>query len=414
MEHNRSQKLLMIIALVAGIASLSVGFAAFSTSLLISSNASVSPSSDTFSVKFSTSQNSLVVSAVTPSSKTSGITTTDGVIDNGTNPTIKNLSATFTEPGQYVEYTVYARNEGEYTAYLNNINYLGDKTCIASTGTTESLVQSACNSINVTVTIRSTTYDDTTPISSHALAKGASETIKVRLEYAEKGTAVDGSFNITFPSVSLVYSTIDNSSMAGNVVRVVSGDINTPGSVVAIGNEQFYVIDKENGNVKLLSMYNLRVGNKLTWDSLDFGDYEIETLTNATGIQDSDAKGLLLDSTTWIGTTAFSSTNSTYSGSIVEGYVNNYKTYLTNTGLDISSARLITKAELEKLGCNEDDYSCSDAPSWVYSTSYWSGTAGGTSYVWGVNSDAFFSDDDYDRDDVLGVRPVIEIPLTEF
>ena len=60
--------------------------------------------------------------------------------------------------GDYVEYVFYARNEGEYTAYLNNINYLGDKTCIASSGTTESLVQSACNSINVTVTIGSTTY----------------------------------------------------------------------------------------------------------------------------------------------------------------------------------------------------------------------------------------------------------------
>ena len=63
MERNRKQKLLMIIALVVAIASLSLGFAAFSIILNILSNASVSPSSDTFKVKFSTNKDSLVVSA---------------------------------------------------------------------------------------------------------------------------------------------------------------------------------------------------------------------------------------------------------------------------------------------------------------------------------------------------------------
>ena len=383
MEKQRQIKILSIVALVLAISAMTLGFAAFSTTLNISSSASVTPSSANFAVKFSTSQTSLVTAAVAPSSKTTGITATNGTIVNSVSPTLSNLSATFTSPGQYVEYTVYARNEGEYTAYLNNINYLGDKTCIASSGTTENLVQSACNSINVTVTIGSTTYDDTTPISSHALAKGAGEAVKVRLEYAENGTPVDGSFNITFPSVSLVYSTVDDSTMVGKVVRVVSGDINTPGSIVAIGNEQFYVFGKENGNVKLLSMMNITLDNN--------------------PIQSSSA-----------GTTAFSNSSSTYSGSIVEEYVNNYKTYLINMGVDISSARLITKAELEKLGCNEDDYSCSNAPSWIYSTSYWLGSAIGTADVWSVRSSAYFDTYYYDTDYGLGVRPVIEISESEF
>ena len=390
MEKQRQIKILSIVALVLAISAMTLGFAAFSTTLSISSSASVTPSSADFAVKFSTSSTSLVTDAVVPSSKTTGLTTTNGTIVNGASPTLTNLSATFTSPGQYAEYTVYARNSGEYTAYLNNINYLGEKICIASTGTTESLVQSACEDINVKVTIGSTTYDDTTPISSHPLAKGVSEAVKVKLEYAENGKAVDGSFKITFPSISLVYSTVDDSSMDGKVVRLVSGDINTPGSVVAIGNEQFYVFDKANGNVKLLSMYNLRVGN-----SVD-EEWNVTPLTNSTGIQDSDARGYVDGEYPFIGTTAFSSSSqkgtnySDYSGSIVEGYVNNYKTYLTNMGVDISSARLITKAELEKLGCSEDDWSCSDAPSWVYSTSYWSGSAIVTDYVWRVISRAYF------------------------
>lgn len=98
---------------------MTLGFAAFSTTLNISSSASVTPSSGDFMVKFSTSKDSLVVNAVEPSSKTSGITTTNGTIVNSVSPTLSNLSASFTSPGQYVEYTVYARNEGEYTAYLN-------------------------------------------------------------------------------------------------------------------------------------------------------------------------------------------------------------------------------------------------------------------------------------------------------
>lgn len=408
MEHNRKQKLLMIVALIMGIVSLSVGFAAFSTTLNISSTASVTPDFDTFSVKFSSNKDSLVTDAIEPYEKTANTTASNAVIDNGVNPTISNISVTFKAPGDYVVYEVYVRNEGEYLAYLNNINFIGNKTCIAETETTDSLVQNACESISIGVRLGDTTYTENTSFNNRTLSSKTGEVMYIVLEYLGDGPMVDGPFRISFPSVSLVYSTIDNSSMDGNVVRVVSGDINTPGSVVAIGNEQFYVFDKENGNVKLLSMYNLRVGN-----SVD-EEWNVTPLTNTTGIQDSEARGYVEGEIPFIGTTAFSNTNSTYSGSIVEGYVNNYKTYLTNMGADISSARLITKAELEKLGCNEDDYSCSDAPSWVYSTSYWSGSARDTDFVWIVNSFATFDGDYYSDDIPHGVRPVIEISLSEF
>lgn len=39
-------------------------------------------------------------------------------IDNSNDSTISNLSATFTEPGQKVGYHFFARNIGEYDAYL--------------------------------------------------------------------------------------------------------------------------------------------------------------------------------------------------------------------------------------------------------------------------------------------------------
>ena len=212
MEHSRKQKLFIVVALFVAIASLSVGFAAFSTTLNISSSASVNPNSDNFKVKFSTSQNSLTVTAVTPSSNSNGLTASNGSINNTTQPTLTNLSATFTSPGQYVEYTVYARNEGEYTAYLNSVNFLGEKTCEPVGNTTPALVTSACNSINTVVYVASTEYRETTPISNHSLAKSSSEQIRIRLEYASNGTSVDGDFRITFNDIMLVYSTINDST----------------------------------------------------------------------------------------------------------------------------------------------------------------------------------------------------------
>ena len=425
MERQRKIKYFLIVALTFLSTAMTLGFAAFSTTLSISSNASVTPNSDSFAVKFSTNQNSLVVGPVQSSSKSGDIYSTTGVIDNSTTPTLTNLSATFTSPGQYVEYTVYARNEGEYTAYLNNINYIGNKTCTASTGTTDSLVQSACNSINVKVTIGSTTYTDTTPITSHVLAKNTGEAVKVRLEYASNGTPVDGAFSITFPSIALVYSTVDDSSIqpstqnkactyvdseddTGNAI----GEIDLS-DVVTCGTENFYVMSNESGKVTMLSMYNLRVGYKVVWDSLEYDEYDIEVLTNQTGIQDSDAKGAVTGYVTWIGTTDFSDMDSTYSGSIVEGYVNNYKTYLTNMRVNVSAARLITKSELEKLGCSSSNYRCSSAPSWVYSTTYWSGSAYASDFVWFVHSDARFDASYYIEEYESGVRPVIEISESE-
>lgn len=224
MERNRRKKLIIIFVLFACVASLSIGFAAFSTTLNISSSASVSPNSDTFSVKFSISQDKLDDSDVVPSSKTNGITATNGVINNSFNPMISNLSAQFTAPGQYVEYTFYARNEGEYTAYLNSVNFIGEKLCKKTGDATESLVSSACDYINISVDVSGNTYLETTEISGHTLSKKSGEQIKVRLEYDEDGTAVDGEIKITFNEIMLVYSTIDDSSFMPPTVDDDTGD----------------------------------------------------------------------------------------------------------------------------------------------------------------------------------------------
>ena len=418
MEHSRKQKLLVVLALVIAIASLSIGFAAFSTTLNISSSASVTPNSSDFSIKFSKEQDSVVVEDLMPLVLGRGATATYGVIvNNGSSPTLSNLSATFTAPGQMAKYYVYVRNEGNYTAYLNSINFIGSKTCVAEPDTSDELVQSACDDITLKVTVGETVYMETESISNHPLDTSSWEKVLVELYYDSNSTYVDGPFSINFPNVSLVYSTVDDPSIEPTIVRLESGDLNTPGSIVSIGNEQFYVIGQENGNVKLLSMYNLHVG-----DIVNEGHTEVP-ITSPTGIQDKDARGFVATSSfPYIATVDFSSSShkgtnySDYSGSIVEEYVNSYSAYIENLGVTVSRARLIYKEELELLGCSGSSYTCKGAPDWVRGTSYWTGTSASNIEVWAVQCRGDFN---YPVVQLVvigiyGVRPVIEIPLSEF
>lgn len=110
--------------------------------------------------------------------------------------------------------------------------------------------------------------------------------------------------------------------------------------------------------------------------------------SSATGIQDSSMTGYISDSNFRRETTIFSSSSqkgenySDYIGSVVEGYVNSYMNYLNDFGISVVEARLISNSDLEKLGCFASQKSCtSSIYSWVYSTSYWTGTSEVTSSI---------------------------------
>ena len=250
------------------------------------------------------------------------------------------------------------------------------------------------------------------------IKSGTSTPIKVRIEYRNDLSASDLPSSTTNLSLKLTLVYVQSDGSGSSVkdngvykVATANGSLDAIGTIVTIGDQQFYTIGTEGDNVKLLSMYNLYVGNSV--DS----DWNVTPLASPTGIQDKTAKGY--DGIfPLIGTTAFSSDSqkgtsySDYSGSIVEGYVNNYKTILeADYGVDVVEARLISSLELIGLGCSEDDYdhSCSTAPSWVYATSYWSGSAYSSYDVWFVRSDGYVGYDNFFRDNVIGCRPVITI-----
>lgn len=217
MEKNRTVQLIAILALVVGVVGLSIGFAAFSNTLKIKSNATVAPDKDTLNVDFSSSPTEVEANEITAVSNPVGLITTKATIDNTSDPVIKNLSATFTEPGQKATYSFYAYNAGHLQAYLKSIIYgnvsdnTTNKVCTAKEGTTDALVQKACNGISVKVKVGSEaeTNSSVASISNHALTKGQAEPVTVTLEYAQDADRADGDFTVAFGDITLNYSSVD-------------------------------------------------------------------------------------------------------------------------------------------------------------------------------------------------------------
>ncbi len=217
MEKNRSGQFIALLALIVAIVGVSVGFAAFSSALSIQSSANVTPDKSTLNVDFSSSDTAVVTNAIKPTTTPTTVVATDATIDNSTDPVIRNLSATFKEPGQKAVYTFYAYNAGELEAFLKSIVYENvssknsNKVCTAGEGTTDALVQKACEGISLKVKVgtEAETSSGIASINNHSLAKGVSEEITVTLEYASDATRADGDFTVSFGDVTLNYSSVD-------------------------------------------------------------------------------------------------------------------------------------------------------------------------------------------------------------
>ena len=327
------------------------------------------------------------------------ITTTVPTLATGKSLT---FSTTLNMPGDFYEFTVDVVNSGSIDAMIEKVTK------------TPELTADQAKYLNYEVS-----YQNGESITNkQVIASGVTMPIKVRVEYRKDLSSTDlptGQVQLTLGLVlDYVQSDGTGTSVTDNgkekVRPIANGSLDAIGTIVTIGDQQFYTIGTEGDNVKLLSMYNLYVGNSV--DS----DWNVTPLVSPTGKQSELAKGWLDGTDEWYGTTAFSNTNSTYAGSIVEGYVNNYKKILeADYVVDVVEARLISYDELtdsETFACVEYDY-CSDKYPWIYSTSYWSGSANSSNRVWNVDSNGYFGSY-YSYDNNFGVRPVIIISKSNF
>lgn len=226
MRRDRNGKILAIVALCVAIFGLTIGFAAFSNTLTISSSATVSPNSTAFNVDFSTSNNGVTTSAIVPST-TGGATGTNATINNGStsnDPVIEGLTANFSEPGQTVQYDFFAYNSGEYDAYLNSVIFSAvtgssdAKVCSIDPAdiqagrpvASDTSLSSACSAINIKVLVGEG-EDQREFISSEAnlsgitLPKSSATKVSVILTYAADGARADGNFKVDFGNVTLTF-----------------------------------------------------------------------------------------------------------------------------------------------------------------------------------------------------------------
>ena len=206
MERHRQVKMLSIIALVIAIVGMSLGFAAFSTTLSISSSASVNPSGEDFKVVFSSSSTGAETSIIYP---TSGEELATPAKVNGLS--LSDIHVSFSKPGDYVLYSAYIYNAGKYDAYITDINF-GNKTCVAESGTTESLMQKACDDIYIMLAGIGGEYfvSETTVYKNLKIEPGKSMWVEFGVHYPEDSNVADGSFNVTFDDITINVSTVDN------------------------------------------------------------------------------------------------------------------------------------------------------------------------------------------------------------
>ena len=393
--NRKTLSIILCIALVS-IFSLSIAYAALSVTLNITGNAEISDAS--WNIKFSNVKVNPASVAITPKI---------------TNNTTLTFSANLENPGDFYKFTVDIVNDGTIDAMIDSIVK------------TPELTTDQKKYLRFEVE-----YSDGQSISTKQVLK-SKETKAISVLFAFRNDipvrdlpTTSANFNV---QLQLVYYQADNTgtniTTDSNKVKIISGDMDTVGSEICIKDECFYVMYSDNNTVTMLAKYNLYVGEICTAAST------CTAIENPTGIQNSTAIGRKLDESNkiiypMIGITTFSN-DITWNGingklhptyneqSSLYKYIEDYSTYIKELYVDVIEMRIINIEDYEKMGCITA--SCTTAPSWFYSTSYWTGVGHFMQYPYNiVVSSANKTEVTRYNKNGYGVRPVIVISKTEF
>ena len=267
---------------------------------------------------------------------------------------------------------------------------------------------------------------------------------KLRTELANYGGTVEGD---TFP----VTATVDGKSFSvdnkGNVtskdsetagkITIIEGDGKSVGNIIEVTStkgtkEQFYVLsyDESTQKAKALAKYNLKVG--AIYDSNGNKTGDVPTSEDNSGLQDETMKGWVRgqerkgtvafsSSQYWSDTTKYPSQTTEHSSSYpwvynpaetkctISQYVESYKTLLGNTD-KVSEVSLASYEDIiEALWSNRSNYT------WLYSTSFWLGSAfkASDTGVWNVTTKDYYGCSPYNFSILCGVRPVITVDMSK-
>lgn len=252
MSRNRKSKLIILIALVVSVCAMSIGFAAFSATLTISSSARVTPDDSGFVIKMFgwtgltyeeqfdlNKYNSETSANMIKTDESMDFTLHDNVSSIDNNSLSLSLGELeVTEPGVYGT-VVKVENRGNYDAYLDTskLNFKMNGSCVAGSETSEALVNEACQSISSELYLYTKdtflsgkdaedgkiTWDEYYEIEAQdcfyvhnnicKLKKGDSIIMGVGVYYVnedgdfEATPRADGPFSVSFPDIKLEFTT---------------------------------------------------------------------------------------------------------------------------------------------------------------------------------------------------------------
>ena len=237
MRKQQKQKIMAIVALCISVLGLTLGFAAFSNTLTISSSATVTPDSSDFKMRvYGADTNKedfsdLAIESYTLSNKSipyslSGDLQMNDAIISEDCLTISNMSATFKNVDDSVVYNYAIKNEGKYDAYLDLNRYarlydgneLIDITCTARPGTRQDLVDQTCENMSYYINF----YDSdgnmiegeyymamNNGIDYYKIPAGSYMFLMVTLSYENNNDVfADGDFDVEFEDITFDFSTV--------------------------------------------------------------------------------------------------------------------------------------------------------------------------------------------------------------
>ena len=233
MEKEKNDRILVIVSLIVAIITLTVGFAAFSNTLIISSGATVTPDAADFDINVygissrdsydGDLMNLNLYDSPTfskPIPFTSEVATDAKISDNGKNVTISDLSVQLKKPGDGVQYIFLVKNEGQYDAYLTSDSLIKlfnegiDHTCVAGPDATGDLVDRACDYISFAGYAIDSDFNDNLSdlmnYGSYKFSKGGYFFLQLDIYYENVDGVVraDGDFSVDFDDIVLDFSSV--------------------------------------------------------------------------------------------------------------------------------------------------------------------------------------------------------------
>lgn len=438
MEKERRIKFLGIVSLIVALLGLTIAFAALSTTLTINGTAYLDAAK--WGIKFENLSE--------PEKVGDANTTGTAIIEEDVS--INNIQVSLKTPGDSVVYNVDLVNNGTINAKIEKIEKV-------------KLTAEQERYLNFIVKDE----DEKELLEGDILSAGERKKLKIMIEYKKDITKEDlpssaeeitFSYKLNFVQTDDKVVTTTKSEVTNNCTKFEKKDTYLVGDEIALCNsktgvsENFYVIKDSGDTITALAKYNLLVGyngvlnNNLTSlnDDIVLSLTPISSSEKEYGIQSSSAIGIDFSTEKVVGSILFADpiesnkisssctgngcyngywTNSNHgsyptdvfnSNSNLYSYVKNYENYLKEYYKSVS-ARLLTYNEMRGLGCVEGSgvEACEAAPAWLYSTSYWTGTAEDNKYVHFMASNGYLGGNFFDKHYGLGIRPVITINKDE-